>query len=36
VHTVQKKQKLISRVRRIRGQLEGVEKALIEEQEGLL
>jgi DNA-binding FrmR family transcriptional regulator len=30
--TVPKKQKLISRVRRVRGQLEGIEKALIEEK----
>ena len=32
-HTVRDKQQLINRVRRIRGQLEAVEKALNEEQE---
>jgi FrmR/RcnR family transcriptional regulator, repressor of frmRAB operon len=32
-HTVRDKQKLINRVRRIRGQLDAVEKALNEEQE---
>ncbi|HEY7317540.1 MAG TPA: metal/formaldehyde-sensitive transcriptional repressor [Candidatus Binatia bacterium] len=32
-HTIRDKQQLISRVRRIRGQLDAVEKALNEEQE---
>ena len=32
-HTIRDKQKLINRVRRIRGQLDAVEKALNEEQE---
>jgi len=32
VHTVREKQKLISRIRRIRGQVEAVEKALVEEK----
>ncbi len=32
MHTAREKKKLVSRVRRIRGQLEGVEKALLEEQ----
>lgn len=32
-HTVRDKQQLINRVRRIRGQLDAVEKALNEEQE---
>ena len=32
MHTIREKQKLISRVRRIRGQLEGLEKALVEER----
>jgi DNA-binding FrmR family transcriptional regulator len=32
MHTVREKKKLISRVRRIRGQLEAVEKALVEEK----
>ncbi len=30
-HTVRNKQKLIARVRRIRGQIEAVERALVEE-----
>ena len=33
-HTVRDKQKLLNRVRRIRGQLDGVERALDEEREG--
>ena len=33
MHTTREKQKLIGRVRRIRGQLEAVESALIEEKE---
>jgi DNA-binding FrmR family transcriptional regulator len=32
MHTVREKQKLIARVRRIRGQIEAVEKALAEEK----
>lgn len=32
MHTVREKQKLISRIRRIRGQVEAVEKALAEER----
>lgn len=32
MHTIREKQKLIARVRRIRGQVEGVEKALVEEK----
>ncbi len=32
-HTVRDKQKLLNRVRRIRGQIEGVERALDEEQD---
>ena len=32
-HTIREKQKLLHRVRRIRGQVEAVEKALEEEQE---
>jgi FrmR/RcnR family transcriptional regulator, repressor of rcnA expression len=32
-HTIEDKQKLINRVRRIRGQLEGVEKALAREED---
>jgi DNA-binding FrmR family transcriptional regulator len=32
VHTVREKNKLIARVRRIRGQIEAVERALAEEQ----
>ena len=32
-HTVRDKQQLINRVRRIRGQLDAVEKALNDEQE---
>jgi len=32
-HTIRDKQKLLNRVRRIRGQLEAVEKALEQEQE---
>jgi FrmR/RcnR family transcriptional regulator, repressor of rcnA expression len=32
-HTIKDKQKLINRVRRIRGQVEAIEKALAEEQE---
>lgn len=31
-HTIREKQKLINRVRRIRGQLEGVERMLEEEK----
>jgi len=32
MHTVREKKKLISRVRRIRGQLEAIEKAVVEEK----
>lgn len=32
MHTVREKQKLVARVRRIRGQIEAVEKALVEEK----
>jgi len=32
-HTIHEKQKLINRVRRIRGQIEGIEKALNEEKD---
>jgi DNA-binding FrmR family transcriptional regulator len=32
-HTIQNKEKLILRVRRIRGQIEGVERALTSEQD---
>ncbi len=32
MHTVQEKKKLIARVRRIRGQMEAVEKALLDEK----
>ena len=32
-HTVREKQKLLARVRRIRGQVEAIEKALASEQE---
>jgi DNA-binding FrmR family transcriptional regulator len=32
-HTIRDKQKLINRVRRIRGQLEAIERALTQEQE---
>jgi DNA-binding FrmR family transcriptional regulator len=32
-HTIKDKQKLINRVRRIRGQIEAIEKALDQEQE---
>ncbi|HEX3852999.1 MAG TPA: metal/formaldehyde-sensitive transcriptional repressor [Polyangiaceae bacterium] len=32
MHTVREKKKMVSRVRRIRGQLEAVEKALAEEK----
>lgn len=32
-HTIREKQKLLHRVRRIRGQVEAIEKALDEEQE---
>lgn len=32
-HTVRDKKKLLDRVRRLRGQVEGIEKALIEERE---
>lgn len=32
-HTIRDKQKLINRVRRIRGQIEAIEKALAQEQE---
>jgi DNA-binding FrmR family transcriptional regulator len=32
VHTVAHKKKLISRVRRVRGQIEAVERALVEEK----
>ncbi len=32
MHTVREKQKLVSRVRRIKGQLEAVERALLEEK----
>ncbi|MFI4940312.1 MAG: metal-sensing transcriptional repressor, partial [Burkholderiales bacterium] len=30
-HTIRDKQKLLNRVRRIRGQLEAIERALLEE-----
>ena len=30
-HTVREKQKLLNRVRRIRGQIEAIERALVEE-----
>jgi len=33
VHTIREKQKLLNRVRRIRGQMEAVERALEEEKE---
>ena len=32
-HTIRNKEKLIARARRIRGQIEGLERALTEEQE---
>jgi DNA-binding FrmR family transcriptional regulator len=32
-HTIREKQKLLARVRRIRGQIEGIERALVEETE---
>jgi DNA-binding FrmR family transcriptional regulator len=32
-HTIREKQKLLARVRRIRGQIEGIERALDEESE---
>ncbi|MEF9674454.1 metal-sensing transcriptional repressor [Pseudomonas sp. PCH446] len=32
-HTIQDKKKLLSRVSRIRGQLEAIERALIEERD---
>lgn len=32
-HTIQNKQKLLNRVRRIRGQIDAIERALIEEGE---
>jgi DNA-binding FrmR family transcriptional regulator len=32
-HTIREKQKLLARVRRIRGQIEGIERALDEETE---
>jgi DNA-binding FrmR family transcriptional regulator len=32
-HTARDKEKLLNRVRRIRGQIEGLERALVEEQE---
>jgi DNA-binding FrmR family transcriptional regulator len=32
-HTIRDKKKLVDRVRRIRGQVDGIEKALVEEQE---
>jgi DNA-binding FrmR family transcriptional regulator len=32
-HTIRDKQKLINRVRRLRGQIEAIEKALAQEQE---
>jgi DNA-binding FrmR family transcriptional regulator len=32
-HTIREKQKLLARVRRIRGQIEGIERALGEESE---
>jgi len=32
MHTVREREKLIARVRRIRGQLEGIERALVEEK----
>ena len=32
MHTVREKKKLVSRVRRIKGQLEAVERALVEER----
>jgi DNA-binding FrmR family transcriptional regulator len=32
MHTVREKAKLIARVRRIRGQIEGIERALLEEK----
>lgn len=35
-HTVREKKKLISRISRIRGQLNGIERALLEEEECFL
>jgi DNA-binding FrmR family transcriptional regulator len=32
-HTIRDKKKLVDRVRRIRGQVDGIEKALVEEHE---
>jgi DNA-binding FrmR family transcriptional regulator len=32
MHTVREREKLIARVRRIRGQIEGIERALVEEK----
>jgi DNA-binding FrmR family transcriptional regulator len=32
-HTIRDKKKLVDRVRRIRGQVDGIEKALVDEQE---
>ena len=32
MHTVREKEKLVARVRRIRGQIEGIERALTEER----
>jgi DNA-binding FrmR family transcriptional regulator len=32
MHTIQHKQKLVARVRRVRGQIEAVERALVEER----
>jgi DNA-binding FrmR family transcriptional regulator len=32
-HTIKNKEKLINRVRRIRGQIEAIEKALVQERE---
>ena len=32
MHTVREREKLIARVRRIRGQVEGIERALVEEK----
>ncbi|HEY1932157.1 MAG TPA: metal/formaldehyde-sensitive transcriptional repressor [Acetobacteraceae bacterium] len=33
VHTIREKQKLLARVRRIRGQVEAIERALVDESE---
>jgi FrmR/RcnR family transcriptional regulator, repressor of frmRAB operon len=32
MHTIREREKLIARVRRIRGQIEGIERALVEEK----